>query len=80
MEDCAKDSREEFLPRCIALELQIFTDSIGTLLKNALHLSKNSLPPSSAQSSIRPSFRSQLRKLFTNLSIELNHLPTYLLS
>ena len=30
------------LPICIALELQIFNDSIGIRLKNAVHLGKKS--------------------------------------
>ena len=32
IEDCAKDGGEEFLPRCIAFELQIFDDSIAIRL------------------------------------------------
>ena len=32
-----------FLPRCIAFELQIFNDSIGIRLKNAVHLGKKFL-------------------------------------
>ena len=52
IKDCAEDGGEEFLPRCTAFELQIFNDSIGIQLKNALHLGKNSSPPSLAQSSI----------------------------
>ena len=43
IEDCAKDGSDEFLPRCIAFELQIFTDSIGIRLKNAVHLGKKIL-------------------------------------
>ena len=57
IEDCAKDGGEEFLPRYVAFELQIVTDSIGIRLKNTVHLGKNSLPPSLAQSSILQSNR-----------------------
>ena len=32
-----------FLSRCIALELQIFNDSMGFLLKNTVHLGKKLL-------------------------------------
>ena len=45
-------AEKNFLPRCIAFELQIFNDSIGMRVKNAVHLGKSSLPPSLAQSSI----------------------------
>ena len=41
-----------FLPRCIAFELQIFNDSIGIRLKDAGISVKNSSPPSLAQSSV----------------------------
>ena len=33
----------KFLPRCTAFELQIFNDSIGIRLKNAVHLGKKFL-------------------------------------
>ena len=38
IEDYAKDDGEYFLPRRIAVELQIFKDSIGIRLKNEVHL------------------------------------------
>ena len=43
IEDCAKDGSGNFLLRCIAFELQIFTDSIGSQLKSAVHLGKKFL-------------------------------------
>ena len=43
IEDCAKDGGKEFFPRYTAFELQIFNDSIGIRLKNALHLGKKFL-------------------------------------
>ena len=43
IEDCAKDGGKEFLPRCIAFELQIFNNTIGIPLKNAVHLGKKVL-------------------------------------
>ena len=38
-----KMAARNFLPRCIAFELQIFTDSIGIQLKSAVHLGKKVL-------------------------------------
>ena len=38
-----KMAAKNFLPRCIAFEVQIFDDSIGIQLKNALHLGKKFL-------------------------------------
>ena len=43
IEDCAKDGGEDLFRRSIAFELQIFNDSIGIRLKNAVHLGKNHL-------------------------------------
>ena len=48
IEDCVKDGGEEFLPRCIAFEFQIFDDSMGIRLKSAVYLGKNSSSPSLA--------------------------------
>ena len=43
IDDYAKDGGEELLPRCTAFYLQIFTNSIGTRLRNVVHLGKKFL-------------------------------------
>ena len=51
-DDCAKNSGEEFLPGCTALESRIFNDFIEIRLKSAMHLGKNPSPSSLTQSTI----------------------------
>ena len=43
IDNCMEDGGKEFLPRCTALYLRMIDDSVGILLKNAMHLGKKFL-------------------------------------
>ena len=53
IDDYAKDGGEEFLPKCTAFFNRIPLESLKICNSNAMHIGKNSSPPSLVQSSIR---------------------------